>query len=93
MKRRQSQNYSMPLRPIPAAIIQDIPKSVTCHGVEQRYVVKFFVESGMKGAEIIDSLNRHHSRDALQRMKEYCWMKEVKSGRNNVADSLTPERN
>jgi hypothetical protein len=35
--------------------------------VEQTYANKFFVEKGIKGVEIIDRLNKHYGRDALQR--------------------------
>jgi hypothetical protein len=35
--------------------------------VEQRYVIKFFVEEGTKGAEITGILNNHYGRHALQR--------------------------
>jgi hypothetical protein len=46
--------------------------------VESRYVIKFFVEEGMKGVEITDRLNKHHGRDALQRTQVYYWIKTVK---------------
>jgi hypothetical protein len=48
--------------------------------VEQRYVIKFVVEEGMKGVEIIDRLNKHHGRDALQQTQMYYWTIEVKCG-------------
>jgi hypothetical protein len=48
--------------------------------VEQRYVIKFFGDEDMKEVEIIDSLNKHYPRDALQRMHMYHWINEVKSG-------------
>jgi hypothetical protein len=33
---------------------------------EQRYVIKSFVEEGMKRLEIIDVMNKHLGADALQ---------------------------
>jgi hypothetical protein len=33
--------------------------------VEQRYVIKFFAEGGMKGVGVIDGLNRHHDGNDL----------------------------
>jgi hypothetical protein len=39
--------------------------------VEQRSVIKFPVEEGVKGLEIIDRLNKHYSGDALQRTQVY----------------------
>jgi hypothetical protein len=52
---------------------------------EQRYVIKFFVEEGVKGVEIMDRLNQHYDGDALQRTPVYCWIKQVKSGRKNLS--------
>jgi hypothetical protein len=39
--------------------------------VEQKYVINFFVEERMKGVEIIDRLNKHYGRNALQRTQVY----------------------
>jgi hypothetical protein len=33
---------------------------------EQTYIIKFFVEEGMKGVEIINKLDNHYSLDALE---------------------------
>jgi hypothetical protein len=54
--------------------------------VEQWYVIKFFVEEDMKGMEIIDRLNKHYGRDALQGTQMYYWIKEVKSGRKDLSN-------
>jgi hypothetical protein len=54
--------------------------------VEQRYVVKFFVEEGMKRVEIIHNLNKHHDGDALQRTQVYYWIKEVKWRKKNLSN-------
>jgi hypothetical protein len=48
--------------------------------VSQRYFIKFIMEQGMKGVEIIDRLNKHSLGDTVQRTHVYYWMKEVKSG-------------
>jgi hypothetical protein len=34
--------------------------------VEQTHAIKFFMEEGMQGVEIIDRLNKYYRRDALQ---------------------------
>jgi hypothetical protein len=65
---------------------------VTCHGIEQRYVVKFFMEEGVKGIGIIDRLNKHSGRDALQRVQVYYWIKEVKSRRKNLSNIPPPRK-
>jgi hypothetical protein len=39
--------------------------------MKQRHVAKFLVEEGMKGAEIIDRLNKHYRRDTFQRTQVY----------------------
>jgi hypothetical protein len=39
--------------------------------VEQGYVIKFFMEEGMKGVEIIHRLNEHYGEDALQLRQVY----------------------
>jgi hypothetical protein len=33
---------------------------------EQRSIIRFFMEEGMKGVEIIDGLNEYYGRDAIQ---------------------------
>jgi hypothetical protein len=42
---------------------------------EQRDVTKFFVEEGIKEVKIIDRLNKHYDRDAIQRTHVYYWIK------------------
>jgi hypothetical protein len=44
--------------------------------VEQRYVIKFFMEEGMKGVETIHKLNKHSYRDAFS---EYRCMTESRN--------------
>jgi hypothetical protein len=39
--------------------------------VEQKYVLKFFVEERMKGARIIGRQNKYYHLDALQRTQVY----------------------
>jgi hypothetical protein len=54
--------------------------------VEQRNVIRFFAEQGMKGVEIIDRRNKHYDRDALQLTHVYDWIKEVKLGRKDLSN-------
>jgi hypothetical protein len=60
--------------------------------VEQRYVIKFFLEEGMKGVEIIYRLNEHYGRDALERTQVHYWIKEARSGRKNLSNIPPPGR-
>jgi hypothetical protein len=60
--------------------------------VEQRYVIKFFVEEGMKRAEIIDPLNKDYGRDALQRMQVHDSIKDLKSGSKDLPNIPPPGR-
>jgi hypothetical protein len=60
--------------------------------VEQRYVIKFLVEEGMKGVEIIDKLDKYYGWDALRRRQVYYLIKEVKSGRKDLSDVWPPGR-
>lgn len=50
--------------------------------VERRYIIKFFMEEGMKRVEIIKSLSKHDDWGALDRTQVYYWIKEMKSGKN-----------
>jgi hypothetical protein len=84
MKRGQSQNYSAPSSPLPAKRSGNYPgysKKVSVFmEVEQRCVIPFFVEKGMKGMEIIGRVNEHYSGDALHRAQVDHWIQEVKFG-------------
>jgi hypothetical protein len=59
---------------------------------EQRNVIKFLVEEGMNGVEIIGRLNKHYGGDALQRTQVCYLIKEVKSGRKDLSDVPPPGR-
>jgi hypothetical protein len=54
--------------------------------VEQRYAIKFFVEEGMKGVEIIDRLHKHYDTDALQQTQVNYWIKEAKSRTKDLSN-------
>jgi hypothetical protein len=60
--------------------------------MEHRYVIKFFLEEAVKGVGITDRLNKHYSRDVLQRRQVYYWIKEVKSGRKDPSNLPPPGR-
>jgi hypothetical protein len=60
--------------------------------VWQRYIIKFFVEEGMKEMEITDRLNNHYDRHAIQRTQVCYWIKDVKSGRKVFETSRCLER-
>jgi hypothetical protein len=46
--------------------------------VEHRSIIKFLVEEGMKGMEIIDRLNRHSGAEALHRRRVYHRITDLK---------------
>jgi hypothetical protein len=60
--------------------------------VEQSYVIKVFVQVGMKGVEVIGRLNRQFGRDALQRPQVCYWTKELKSGKKGLSNIPPPGR-
>jgi hypothetical protein len=60
--------------------------------VEQRYVITLFVEGGMKGVEVIDKLNKHYGGDALQQTQVYYWIKQMKSGKQDLSSAPPPRR-
>jgi predicted HTH transcriptional regulator len=60
--------------------------------VEQRYVIKFVVQEGMKGVKIIGRLNKRYDQDALQQTQVYYCIKDVKSGRKDLSNISTPGR-
>jgi hypothetical protein len=59
---------------------------------EQGSIIKFFVEENMKWVEVIDRLNQYDDRDAVQRMRVYYWIKEVKSRRMDLSTMSPPGR-
>jgi hypothetical protein len=56
MKRKQPQNYSAPLRPMPDKPHRNYPghskKVSLVMEVEQMCIIKFFMEEGMKAEEV-----------------------------------------
>jgi hypothetical protein len=70
MKRELSWNYSVLSGPSPAKprrnYLGHSKGAWLFIEMERRYVIKFFVEEGMKEVEIIDRLNKHYGWDAIQ---------------------------
>jgi histone-lysine N-methyltransferase SETMAR len=60
--------------------------------LEQRYIIKFFMEEGKKGKKIIERLQRHYGTDALARSTVYKWMNELKRGRTDLTNIPSPGR-
>jgi hypothetical protein len=71
MKRGESQNYTVPSRPLPADSGRNrrgcSKKASVFREEEQKYVIKSFKEKGMKGVEMTDKLHQNHGVDSLQR--------------------------
>jgi hypothetical protein len=56
--------------------------------IEQRYVIKFFMDESMPGVEIISRLGDRYEEGALSLTHIYIWINELKPGRidlNNIA--------
>jgi hypothetical protein len=64
MEMAQSQNYSVPLSSLLAKPRRNEPghsrKVSLVMEVEQKHLIKYFMEEGMKAVEIIDWPNRHY---------------------------------
>lgn len=57
---------------------------------EQRVVIKFFVKSGEKPAEILRKLKVVYKDDCLSQARVYEWAKRYKEGRESVEDDPRP---
>jgi histone-lysine N-methyltransferase SETMAR len=60
--------------------------------IEQRYVIKFFVEEGTPSPMILDVISRHYKEKALHRSAIYGWIAEVKRGRTDLSTISSPGR-
>jgi hypothetical protein len=60
----------VPSGPLPAKLCRnhwgDAKKVSLFMEVEDRFVINFFVEEGMKAVEIIERLNKHYGGEALK---------------------------
>jgi hypothetical protein len=96
MKREQSQNCSVPSKPLPTKPCRNHPghgKKVSFFmEAEQRHFINFFVKEGVKRVEIIDRLNKYYGGDAIQRTQVCYWIREVKSGRKDLSNVTLPGR-
>jgi hypothetical protein len=67
-------------------------KGVKSMKVEQSYVIKFFSDEGMPGAQIVKRLKQHYSEDALSRTQVYFWISEVERVRTDLNTIASPGR-
>jgi hypothetical protein len=60
--------------------------------LEQRYVIKFFVDEGLPGVQIVDRIQQHYHDEPLSRTQIYYWIKEIKLGRTDLSNIPPPGR-
>ncbi|XP_064464771.1 protein GVQW3-like [Ornithodoros turicata] len=58
---------------------------VSAH-IEQRIIMKFFVNEGVKSSEIHRILQAQYGHDTLSRCKAFRWCKRFRDGRTSVQD-------
>jgi hypothetical protein len=58
----------------------------------QRYVIKFFIDEGMKPFEILMRLHKHDGPRALSRSTLYLWIGEARRGRTYLSEIPGPGR-
>jgi hypothetical protein len=60
--------------------------------IEQRYVIKFFIDEGMKPLDILIRLHKHYGPRAFSRFTLYFWIDEARRGRTGLSEILGPGR-
>jgi hypothetical protein len=53
--------------------------------IEQRYVIKFFIDEGMKSLDILMRLHKHYCPRAFSRFTLYFWVSETRRGRTDIS--------
>jgi hypothetical protein len=60
--------------------------------IEQRYVINFFVDEGMKSLDILMRLHKHYGPCAFSRSTLYFWIGEARRGRTDLSEMPGPGR-
>jgi hypothetical protein len=58
--------------------------------IEQRYVIKFFLDEGMKPLNILLRAHDHYGPCAFSRSTLYFWIGEISRGRKDLSDIPRP---
>jgi hypothetical protein len=60
--------------------------------IDQRYVIKFFIDEGMKQLDILMHLHKHYGPRALSRSTLYFWIGEARRDRTDLSEIPGPGR-
>jgi hypothetical protein len=60
--------------------------------IEQRYVIKFFIDEGMKPFDILICLHKHSGPGAFSGFTLYFWIREARRGRTDLSETPEPGR-
>jgi hypothetical protein len=60
--------------------------------IEQRYVIKFFIDESMKPLDILMRLHKHYDPRAFSRSILYFWIGEARRGRTDLSKIRGPGR-
>jgi hypothetical protein len=58
--------------------------------IEQRYVIKFFIDESMKPLDIVMRFHNHYGPRAFNRCTLYFWIGETRRGRTDLSEILGP---
>jgi hypothetical protein len=54
--------------------------------IEQRYVIKFFIDEGMKLLDVLMGLHKHYGPRAFSPSTLYFWIREARRGRTDLSE-------
>jgi hypothetical protein len=60
--------------------------------IQQRYVIKFFIDEGMKPLDLLMCLYKPYGPRAFSRSRLYFWIGGARRGRTDLSDILGPGR-
>jgi hypothetical protein len=60
--------------------------------IEQRSVITFFIDEGMKPLDILMHLHKHYGPRAFGRSTLYLWIGETRRGRTDLSEIPRPGR-
>jgi hypothetical protein len=60
--------------------------------IEERYVIKFFMDEGILGGEIVCRLKKYYGDHTLSRTQVYFRINEVKRGRTDISTIASHKR-
>jgi hypothetical protein len=63
-----------------------LEKSNKSMEIEQRYVIKFFIDEGVKSLDILMRLHKHYGSRAFSRSTLHFWIGEARRGRTDLSE-------